>query len=161
MAYDQFLTVVACLQALGWFVSHCGQNSTLEAVSSGVPVYVLSLLQYLTQVTDQTSYSIAWPFQADQPANAVSLTEKHDVAYELFEVRIGNGLKTIYRTGKTPVGTLDALRAEAHEVLDKAFGEDGARKRANMKELQAKVHSAWDKGGSADVDMEKLLDTLT
>lgn len=113
----------------------------MEAVASGVP-------------------TICWPFHADQPANAVNLTVNHDVAYELLEVRTGNGLKPILRTGKAPLGTLDAMKAEAREVLDKAFGEDGARKRANVKKLQKKIDSAWDKGGSADVDMGRFLSIL-
>ncbi|TCD71969.1 hypothetical protein EIP91_000101 [Steccherinum ochraceum] len=129
-------------KALGWFVSHCGQNSALEAVSSGNPL-------------------ICWPFSADQAPNAVHLVVNHDVAYELLEVRTGNGLKTIYRTGKAPAGTTDAIRAEAHDVLAKAFGEDGARKRANVKKLQERIHAALSKGGSADVDMGRFLDTLT
>ncbi|TCD68440.1 hypothetical protein EIP91_010726 [Steccherinum ochraceum] len=125
--------------AVGWFISHCGQSSTLESVSAGVPI-------------------IAWPFHVDQPANAVHLTDNLEIAYELYEVRTGNGTKPTYRTGKAPVGTLEALRAEAHEVLDKAFGEDGARKRANVQKLRAQILRAWDKGGSAEVDMTKLLD---
>ncbi|KAH8085451.1 UDP-Glycosyltransferase/glycogen phosphorylase [Cristinia sonorae] len=127
--------------ALGWFVTHGGHNSTLEAVSSGVPM-------------------ICWPFHADQPANAVNLTENHQVAYELLEVRINNGLKPIYRTGKAPLNTIDALKAEVREVLDKAFGEDGQKKRTNVKKLKAQIDAAWDKGGPADVDMGNFLATL-
>ncbi|TCD65432.1 hypothetical protein EIP91_002688 [Steccherinum ochraceum] len=129
-------------KALGWFVSHCGHNSSLEAVSSGTPL-------------------ICWPFHADQPANAVNLTENHNVAYELLEVRTGpHGLKPIYRTGKAPTGTVEAIRTEAHDVLAKAFGEDGARKRANVKKLQAKIQAAASKGGSGEVDLGRLLDTV-
>jgi len=127
--------------ALGWFVTHAGHNSTLEGVQAGVPM-------------------ICWPFSADQPANAVNLAENHDVAYELIEVRTGNGLRPRYRTDKVPLGTVDAIRAETREVLDKAFGEDGARKRVNMKKLQKEVNSAWDKGGSAEVDMSRFLEIL-
>ncbi|KAH8103111.1 UDP-Glycosyltransferase/glycogen phosphorylase [Cristinia sonorae] len=127
--------------ALGWFVTHCGHNSTLEAVSSGVPM-------------------ICWPFHADQPANAVNLTEVHRVAYELFEVRTGNGLKPIYRTGRAPLNTVNALKAEVNDVLDKAFGEDGQKKRANVKNLKRRIDTAWDEGGSAAVDMGKFLAIL-
>lgn len=75
-------------------------------------------------------------------------------------MRTGNGLKPIYRTGKTPTGTPEAVRAEAREVLEKAFGEDGARKRANVHKLKESISAAWSKGGSAEVDMGRLLDTL-
>lgn len=85
----------------------------------------------------------------------------HEVAYELLEVRTGNGLKPIYRTGKAPANTLDALRAEAHEIFDKAFGEDGAKKRENIKKLQQKVNTAWDEDGPAHREMKNLLATLS
>ena len=73
---------------------------------------------------------------------------------------MGNGLKPIYRTGKAPVGTLDAVRAEAHEVLDKAFGEDGQRKRANAQKLKERINAAWDVDGPAYIDMQDFLDRL-
>ena len=69
-------------------------------------------------------------------------------------------MKPIYRTGKTPTGTPEAVRTEAHEVLDKAFSEDGARKRVNVKKLKEKIDAAWNKGGSAEKDMGALLDSL-
>ena len=107
-----------------------------------------------------TFFRICWPFYADQPANTINVTVNHDIAYELLEVRAGNGLKPIYRTGKAPKGTLDALREEAREVLEKAFGEDGKRKRENARRLRDKINAAWDKGGRAEVDMERLLESL-
>ena len=97
---------------------------------------------------------------ADQPTNAVHLTENHDVAYELFEVRTGNGLKPIFRTGKTPTGTPEAVRAETRDTLEKAFGEDGARKRMNVKKLKERFDVAWNEGGPATVEMRALLDSL-
>ncbi|TCD71965.1 hypothetical protein EIP91_000097 [Steccherinum ochraceum] len=128
--------------ALGWFVSHCGHGSTIEAVSSGVPL-------------------ICWPFHADQPANTINLTEIHDVAYELLEVRTGpNGLKPSYRTGRVHEGTSKAIRLETRAVLEKAFGDDGKRKRANAKVLQKAILSAWDKGGPAENEMVKFLNVL-
>ena len=96
----------------------------------------------------------------DQPLNSTRLCLVHDVAYELTEVRTGNGLKPILRTGKAPTATLEAVRAEANEILDKAFGEDGARKRANIQKLKGIISEAWSDGGPATVEMTRLLDTL-
>nr|QOL02394.1 (iso)flavone 7 and 3'-O-glycosyltransferase [Iris domestica] len=47
--------------SVGGFVSHCGWNSTLEAVSSGVPI-------------------IAWPLYAEQKMNKVFLVEEAKLA---------------------------------------------------------------------------------
>ncbi|KAK7682539.1 hypothetical protein QCA50_014339 [Cerrena zonata] len=128
--------------ATGWFVSHCGQNSVMEALTLGTPM-------------------ICWPFGADQPTNAARLSSVLDVAYELFEIRTGElGLKPIHRLGKAPLGTVEAIRNEASSVLEKAFGADGARKRANMKILQEAVSSTWSENGPAQRDLLRLIATL-
>ena len=82
------------------------------------------------------------------------------IGYELFEVRSGRGLKPIYRNGYTPKGTIEAVKAEAHEILAKAFGKDGAEKRARLEELQKKVLGEWEEGGSSRRDVSNFLDTL-
>ncbi|KAI0745133.1 UDP-Glycosyltransferase/glycogen phosphorylase [Earliella scabrosa] len=127
--------------ALGWFVAHGGQNGVTEAISAGVP-------------------QIFWPFTADQPLNAIHMTDNLQVAYELLEVRSGDGLKPIYRTGYTPKGTVEAVKAEAREIFAKAFGEDGAEKRARLQELRKKVTSEWEDGGSSRRDICMFLDSL-
>jgi len=113
----------------------------MEAIGEGVPM-------------------ICWPFQGDQPTNAAHVVDI-GVAYELFEIRGGApGLKTIYRTGKAPEGTVDSLRREAAEVLDKAFGEDGEQKRAKMQLLRADVMQGWTENGPAKRAVETFLDSL-
>ncbi|KAJ6740145.1 UDP-GLYCOSYLTRANSFERASE 72E1 [Salix purpurea] len=47
--------------SVGGFISHCGWNSTLEAITNGVPI-------------------IAWPLYAEQRMNAVLLIEELGVA---------------------------------------------------------------------------------
>ena len=75
-------------------------------------------------------------------------------------MRTGHGLKTICRTGYTPVGTLDAVRTEAREILTKAFGEDGREKRERVKVLREAVLNEWEEGGTAKRDMTAFLGTL-
>ncbi len=58
-------------------------------------------------------------------------------------MRTGHGLERIYRTGARALGTRDALRAEALQVLASAFGGYGARKRANVRKMQARFDGVW------------------
>jgi UDP:flavonoid glycosyltransferase YjiC (YdhE family) len=51
-------------RATGAFVTHCGWNSVLEAVSAGVPM-------------------LCWPLEAEQKMNKVCMTEDMGVAVEL------------------------------------------------------------------------------
>lgn len=125
-----------------WFVSHCGQNSYIESVNEGVPL-------------------ICWPYQADQGTNAAHITFGLGIGYELFEVRSDTGLRPIHRLGgRSPLGTVEAVRAESAAVLDQAFGEDGKVKRANVEKLQKAVLSAWDENGPATRALQDLVNSL-
>ncbi|KAI1794170.1 UDP-Glycosyltransferase/glycogen phosphorylase [Ganoderma leucocontextum] len=127
--------------AVGWCISHGGQNGTLETIMAGIPL-------------------ILWPIAAEQPMNAIHLTDHLDVAYELVEVRNGSGLGPIYRNGKNPTGTIDAVKAEMRDVLDRAFGKDGGKKRDSMRALQKTLRAAWSDNGIARTEVEALLDEL-
>lgn len=100
-----------------------------------------------------------WPFGGDQPLNAVLISDHHKIGYELLEVRTTYGLKPIYRTGYTPVGTIEALKAEARDVLTKAFGEDG-EKREKLEVLRKSVITEWEEGGSSKRDITAFLDDI-
>ncbi|KAM5530922.1 hypothetical protein V8D89_015412 [Ganoderma adspersum] len=127
--------------AMGWFLTHGGHNSVIESISAGVP-------------------QIFWPYGGDQPLSAVHNAEHLEIGYELIEVRSGHGLKPIYRTGRTPLGTVDAIQAEVRDVLQNAFGEDGARKREKLAEMSRAVNSQWAEGGASRRDIIKFLDGL-
>ncbi|KAI8972907.1 UDP-Glycosyltransferase/glycogen phosphorylase [Trametes punicea] len=114
-----------------WFVTHCGHCSVMEAISAGVPM-------------------ICWPFSPDGALNAVHLTDTQKCAYELLEVRTGHGVRRVYRTGARPEGTLDAIRAEAHDVLQRAFGEDGEKKRERASQMKARFAAAWPRTRGAE-----------
>ena len=92
--------------------------------------------------------------------NAIHLTDHIGAAYELIEVRNGAGLGPILRNGKTPTGTLDAVKEEMRDVLDRAFGEDGEKKREKVRELRNTLQAAWSEGGIARKEVEAMLDEL-
>ncbi|KZT07197.1 glycosyltransferase family 1 protein [Laetiporus sulphureus 93-53] len=106
--------------AMAWFITHGGQSSVIESISEGIPM-------------------ICWPFAFDQPLNAAHITVNLDIGYELFQIRNGPGLGLVHRLGKAPEGSVEAVRTEAQDVLTRAFGEDGARKRANVLKLKHRM----------------------
>ncbi|KAI9070271.1 glycosyltransferase family 1 protein [Trametes sanguinea] len=128
-----------CLQAMGWCLSHGGHNTVLECIHSGIPM-------------------IIWPITVDQAPNAVHLTYNVDMAYELMEVRNGVGAGPLHRTGKAPLGTLDAVRDELRDVLVRAFGEDGVAKRQRLLGLRDTLEKAWTEEGVARREVGNFLD---
>jgi len=103
---------------------------------------------------------ICWPFNSDQGLAASHLTTNFDVAFELTEVRTGHGLKPVHRTGKAPIGTIEALREEVINVLDQAFSEHGAKKRVNIRKLQEKLLNSWSSAGSSQRVLEAIVNAF-
>ena len=103
-------------------------------------------------------FRLCSPFYVDQPANAVQLSHNHDVAYELFELRSGPGLRPIHRLGnRQPEGTDESIRREISDILDKARGPDGQRKRENVKRMQEAFKHSWGPEGSNWREIERLV----
>lgn len=124
--------------ATGWFLSHGGHGSVMESLSCGIPL-------------------IFWPFEADQPTGAAHVTENLKAGIELFEVRSGRGLGPIYRNGKTPKGTREAVGEEIRRVLDICKGKEGDQMRRNAERLKVEFRNVWEKGGSAILEVQKFL----
>lgn len=148
-------------------MTHAGQNSTIESLCAGVPLYVLSYQDSIIRDHLHNLYPlirICWPFEGDQPVNSALLSTTHDAAFELFEVRSGeHGLKTIHRRGPdaSPLsGTDDAAQREIRDVLTRARGPDGARKRANAMRLSEAINRGWDDGGDCQVELETFAQSL-
>ncbi|GJJ10979.1 hypothetical protein Clacol_005208 [Clathrus columnatus] len=121
----------------GIFFTQAGQGSITESLFSGVPM-------------------IIWPLQVDQPYNALNLTLNLKVAYQLLEVRIGDGLKPLYR-GYEPKGTKEAIDTEFRQVLKDAFGVDGDTKRRVALEISKKLKETWEESGGAMIELRRML----
>ncbi|XP_066367836.1 scopoletin glucosyltransferase-like [Miscanthus floridulus] len=119
--------------AVGGFVTHCGWNSTLEAVSAGVPM-------------------VTWPRYADQFYN-----EK--LVVELLKVGVGVGsadYASKLETRRVIGGELIA------EVIGKVMGdgEEAEAIREKAQELGEKARRAVAKVGSSYDDVGRLVEEL-
>ena len=105
---------------------------------------------------------ICWPITADQPAAAAHLTENLNVAFELFQVRTGDGLKPLARNGLAPEGTREAVGIEIRQTIDLCRSEKGRVMRGNAEQLKLKFAKAWeDDDGTARQEMRKVLHKYT
>ena len=104
-----------------------------------------------------TFLRICWPFSVDQPAAAAHLTENLNVAFELFQVRTGNGLKPLARNGFVAEGTREAVGIEIRQTIDLCRSERGQVMRSNAEKLKLKFAKAWDDDGIARQEIRKML----
>lgn len=92
--------------AVGWFVTHCGWNSTLEAVAAGVPM-------------------LAWPLTGDQFFDARLLVDEARVAVRACK----GGLGFVPDAGELASVLADATGEKGHDVRTraKALAAEAAR----------------------------------
>ncbi|KAK8564271.1 hypothetical protein V6N13_005498 [Hibiscus sabdariffa] len=117
-------------QAIGGFVTHCGWNSVLEAVSAGVPV-------------------ITWPVAAEQFYNEKLLTE-------ILKVGVGVGA----RKWKRLVGDFVRSEAIEKAVREVITGEGAVEMRNRAKRLAEMAKKAVENGGSSDSHLNALIGEL-
>uniref|UniRef100_A0A0D3ERN8 UDP-glycosyltransferases domain-containing protein n=1 Tax=Oryza barthii TaxID=65489 RepID=A0A0D3ERN8_9ORYZ len=120
--------------AVGVFVTHCGWNSVLEAVSAGVPM-------------------VAWPRFTDQFYN-----EK--LIVEILKVGVGVGAREFasFIDHRSQVIAGEVIAEAIGRVMGE--GEEGEAMRKKVKELSEKARSAVKEGGSSYDDAGRLLDEL-
>ncbi|XP_006644415.1 scopoletin glucosyltransferase-like [Oryza brachyantha] len=120
--------------AVGGFVTHCGWNSTLEAVTAGVPL-------------------VTWPRYADQFYNEKLITEVLKVGVGVGSMDFASKLENrrVVIGGEVVAGAIGRVMGE---------GEEGEAIRKKAAELGAKARGALEKGGSSYDDVGRLMDEL-
>ncbi|XP_047079080.1 UDP-glucose flavonoid 3-O-glucosyltransferase 7-like [Lolium rigidum] len=119
--------------ALGGFVTHCGWNSVLEAVSAGVPM-------------------VTWPRYGDQFHN-----EK--LVVEVLKVGVNVGA----RDSAAAIDTHEVIGGEVISASIKRLMDDSEESNAMRKkiqELRTMATKALEKGGSSYNDVGRVMDEL-
>ncbi|CAN6214622.1 unnamed protein product [Urochloa humidicola] len=121
--------------AVGSFVTHCGWNSTMEAVAAGLPV-------------------VAWPHFADQFLNAKFAVEVLGIG-----VDVGVTEPVMYRMDqKEIVVGREEVEKAVRSVMD--GGEEGEERRRRARAVAAKARVAVEEGGSSHGNLLDLIKTF-
>ncbi|XP_017698727.2 UDP-glycosyltransferase 73C3-like [Phoenix dactylifera] len=117
--------------AIGGFMTHCGWNSTLEGVATGVPM-------------------ITWPHFGEQ-----FLNEK--LMVEVLKIGVAVGVKKMTRWGiknsEVLVKRKDVQKAVS-ALMDE--GEDGVERKKRVRKMGEKARKAMEEGGSSYGNMTLL-----
>jgi len=118
--------------AIGSFVTHCGWNSTMEAITAGLPV-------------------VAWPHFSDQFLNAKFAVEVLGIG-----VDVGVTEPLMYQLEeKEIVVARDVVEKAVREVMQ--GGGEGEERRRRARALAAKARTAVEKGGSSHANLLDLI----
>ena len=104
---------------------------------------------------------ICWPITTDGPVHAVYLSERLNVAFELLQVRTGDGLKALARNGFAAEGTREAVGIEIRQTIDLCRSEKGQKMRSNAEQLKVKFAQTWEEDGIARQEIRKFLHKYT
>ncbi|WWC71262.1 uncharacterized protein I206_105215 [Kwoniella pini CBS 10737] len=117
-------------EATGYFLSHCGSNSTAEAILAELPM-------------------VSMPFAADQGEFTSLLSEIYKVSIDLKQVKTFRTpeFNKLY-DGTIVVGTEEAIKAELKQTWDTLRGPEGEAMRERMKALKATIKKSWADGRS-------------
>ncbi|ONH91694.1 hypothetical protein PRUPE_8G130700 [Prunus persica] len=121
-------------EAIGGFVTHCGWNSILEGVSSGVPM-------------------ITWPVSAEQFYNEKLLTE-------ILRIGVAVGVQqwaTFVDVKQEASVKSEAIKKAVTEIM---VGDEAEEIRSRAKALREMARKAVEEGGSSFSDLTALIEEL-
>ncbi|EOA26426.1 hypothetical protein CARUB_v10025042mg [Capsella rubella] len=121
---------------VGGFLTHCGWNSTLEGITSGVPL-------------------LTWPLFGDQFCNQKQVVQ-------VLKVGVSAGVEEVMRWGEEEkIGVL-VDKEGVKKAVEELMGEsDGAKdRRTRVQELGELAHKAVEEGGSSHSNITLFLQDI-
>ncbi|EXB78534.1 UDP-glycosyltransferase 87A1 [Morus notabilis] len=120
---------VLCHPSIGGFLTHCGWNSTLEAIFGGVPM-------------------LTFPLFWDQVPNSKRVVEDWKIGLRVKKKALGSDESTFV--------SRDEISELVKRFMDQENNE-GKAMRKRVKELQEACHQAIAKGGSSDTNLDAFI----
>lgn len=122
-------------ESVGGFVTHCGWNSVVEAVSYGVPM-------------------VAWPLYAEQKMNSVVLVEEMRLAIALEKVaESSSSLSSSSSSTKEEMVSAEELKKKVRELM----GQEGQGLRERSLAMKSMAMAAWSMDGSSLSSLSKMV----
>ena len=75
----------------------------------------------------------------------------------MFQVRSGEGLKTLHRNGLTPAGSREAVGIEVRQAIDLCRSDKGQEIRSNAEKLKVQFAKEWEEDGAARQEIRKFI----
>ncbi|CDY70880.1 BnaAnng35400D [Brassica napus] len=123
--------------SVGGFLTHCGWNSTLEGIASGVPL-------------------LTWPLFGDQFCN-------QKLVIQVLKVGVSSGVEEVMKWGEEEkIGVLvdsEGVKKAVEELMGES--DEAKERRRRAKELGELAHRAVDEGGSSHSNMTFLLEDIS
>nr|AIZ00428.1 UDP-glycosyltransferase [Panax ginseng] len=122
--------------AIGGFVTHCGWNSTIEGICSGVPM-------------------ITWPLFAEQFFN-----EK--LVVQVLETGVSVGAKEVMPLGEEEKFGVKVRSKNVKEAIECIMlgGQEGQERRKRARELAKEAVRAVEEGGSSHLNITLLIEDI-
>ncbi|XP_022144603.1 UDP-glycosyltransferase 73C6-like [Momordica charantia] len=118
--------------AIGAFVTHCGWNSTIEAIATGVPM-------------------VAWPLFADQMFNEMLIVQ-------ILKIGASVGVEKCYAWGAEEEIGVQVKKEAVIDAIEKVMdGEDKEGMRRRVREFAERAKAATEDGGSSHLNVKLLI----
>nr|K4GMD6.1 RecName: Full=UDP-glycosyltransferase 73C9 [Barbarea vulgaris]AFN26665.1 UGT73C9 [Barbarea vulgaris subsp. arcuata] len=122
--------------SVGGFLTHCGWNSTLEGITSGIPL-------------------LTWPLIVDQFCN-------QKLVVQVLKVGVSAGVEEVTNWGEEEkIGVLvdkEGVKKAVEELMGES--DDAKERRKRVKALGQLAHKAVEEGGSSHSNITSLLEDI-